>query len=45
MNHKVKKRSTHNFKEDKTIMKINYNAEKLDKSSENQDIKFTNSIN
>ena len=41
----MKKRSIYNFKEDKVIIKIDYNAEELDKSSENQDIKFINSIN
>ena len=45
MNNKVKKEDTHNFKEDKAIIKIDYNIEELNRSSENQNIKFINSIN
>ena len=35
MNNKVKKRNTHNFKEDKVIVKIDYIIEELNKSSKN----------
>ena len=45
MNCKVKKRSIYSFKEDKTIIKIDYNTEELNKNFKNQDIKFIKSIN
>ena len=45
MTYKIKKRSTHDFKKDKDIIKIDYTAEELDRNFKNQDIKFTNSIN
>ena len=41
----MKKRSTHSSKENKAIIRTDYSIEELNKSSKNQDIKFTNLIN